>query len=127
MNRHWGYNNRSVAFRVPESGGAARRIEHRVAGADASPHLVMAAILVAMHHGITRGLTPTEPVTGNVGGERDPEFPADMFSALDALEQARMLVEYMPPRFLKLYAELKRNEFADMTRQVMPCEYDFYL
>jgi glutamine synthetase len=127
MNRHWGHNNRSVAFRVPAGGGSARRIEHRVAGADASPHLVMAAILAAMHHGITRGLTPTAPVTGNVGGERDADFPANLFSALDALEAARILSDYVPTRFLTLYAELKRNEFADMTRQVMPCEYGFYL
>jgi glutamine synthetase len=127
MNRHWGYNNRSVAFRIPAADRNARRIEHRVAGADASPHLVMAAILAAMHYGIVNGRTPTEPATGNVGGERDPEFPRDMFSALDALESARLLSQYVPTRFLKLYAELKRNEFADMTAQVMASEYDYYL
>jgi glutamine synthetase len=127
MNRHWGYNNRSVAFRIPAVGGDARRIEHRVAGADANPHLVMAALLAAVHHGITDNLSPTDPATGNVGGERDPEFPRDMFSALDALESARLLSQYVPARFLKLYAELKRNEFDDMTAQVMPSEYDYYL
>ncbi len=122
MNRHWGYNNRSVAFRVPVGGGAARRIEHRVAGADASPHLVLAAILAAMHHGVTGKHVPTEPVTGNVGGERDAQFPSDLFSALDALVSAPLLGEYVPRRFLQLYAELKRNEFADMTAEVMSCE-----
>lgn len=127
MNRHWGYNNRSVAFRVPVSSGASRRIEHRVAGADASPHLVVAAILAAVHHGVTRGLEPTEPVSGNVGGERDASFPADLFSALNALESSSILADYMPRKFLNLYAELKRNEFADMTAEVMPCEYDYYL
>jgi glutamine synthetase len=127
MNRHWGYNNRSVAFRVPAAGGSARRIEHRVSGADASPHLVMAALLAAAHHGVTHSLVPTEPVTGNVGGERDPAFPGDLFSALDALEHGALLAEYMPHRFLQLYAQLKRNEFADVTAQIMPCEYDYYL
>ena len=34
-----------VAFRIPVADAAAQRIEHRVAGADASPHLVMAAVL----------------------------------------------------------------------------------
>jgi glutamine synthetase len=127
MNRHWGYNNRSVAFRVPVSSGASRRIEHRVAGADASPHLVMAAILAAMHHGVVNRRRPTEPVTGNVGGERDPDFPADMFAAMDALARATLLARYVPQRFLQLYAELKRNEFADMTAEVLPGEYDYYL
>jgi glutamine synthetase len=127
MNRHWGYNNRSVAFRVPVSSGSSRRIEHRVAGADASPHLALAAILAAAHYGVVNDRPPTPPVTGNVGGERDPAFPVDMFSALDALEASTLLADYMPRRFLQLYAALKRNEFADMTAEVLPGEYDYYL
>jgi glutamine synthetase len=45
VNMTWGYNNRSVAFRVPSGPGENRRIEHRVAGADANPYLVLAAVL----------------------------------------------------------------------------------
>jgi glutamine synthetase len=41
----WGYNNRTVALRVPLGPPAARRIEHRTAGADANPYLVLAAVL----------------------------------------------------------------------------------
>ena len=52
----WGFNNRSVAFRLPIAGPAARRIEHRIAGADASPHLVMAAVLAGILHGVEHGL-----------------------------------------------------------------------
>lgn len=37
MNRRWGVNNRSTGIRVPAGPSAARRIEHRVAGADANP------------------------------------------------------------------------------------------
>jgi glutamine synthetase len=128
MNRHWAHNNRSVAFRVPPAATAsASRLEHRVASADASPHLVLAAVLAALHHGITGSLRPTQPITGNVGYERDPEFPADLFTALQALETAVILPEYMPQRFLKLYAELKRNEFAAVMETISPREYDFYL
>ena len=127
VNRHWAHNNRSVAFRIPVGEGNARRIEHRVAGADASPHLVMAAILAAAHHGITHGLTPTAPVSGNVGGERDPALPGDFFSALAALEAPGILDDYIPRRFRQLYAELKRNEFADLMAEIQPREYDYYL
>ena len=35
MAAHWGFNNRTVALRIPRSNGTATRIEHRVAGADA--------------------------------------------------------------------------------------------
>ena len=61
LNRLWGYNNRAVAFRVPAGPAAARRIEHRVAGADANPHLVLAAILAGMHLGITTNADPAMP------------------------------------------------------------------
>jgi glutamine synthetase len=127
MNRHWGHNNRSVAFRIPAATLAGRRVEHRVAGADASPHLVVAAILAALHHGITRKLAPNAAVTGNVGQVRDPEFPGDLFTALQALETAPVLADYVPQRFLQLYAELKRNEFAEVMKTITPREYDFYL
>ena len=39
MHATWGYNNRGVAVRVPVSGPDDRRLEHRVAGADANPYL----------------------------------------------------------------------------------------
>ncbi len=48
----WGYDNRSVAVRVPNGPPKARRLEHRIAGADAHPHLVLAAILAGMLEGI---------------------------------------------------------------------------
>src|SRR6185437_7538293 len=81
----WGYNNRSVAFRIPVSDGSSRRIEHRVAGADASPHLVMAAVLAAIHHGMTHKLPASEPVTNRVQGVL-PEFEAGLLHSLDRLE-----------------------------------------
>ncbi len=38
----WGYENRTSALRIPAGSPVARRIEHRVAGADANPHVVPA-------------------------------------------------------------------------------------
>jgi glutamine synthetase len=122
----WGYNNRSVAFRIPVANAAAKRIEHRVAGADASPHLVMAAVLAAIHHGITRKLTATEPVTSRVQGLLPP-FAAGLLHSLDRLEQSASLSSYIPERYLRAYAELKRSEYAALMERVLPCELDFYL
>jgi glutamine synthetase len=122
----WGYNNRSVAFRIPVSDASARRIEHRVAGADASPHLVMAAVLAAIHHGITHKLAATDPVTHRVQGVL-PEFAAGLLHSLDRLEQSRSLTRYIPERYLRAYCELKRSEYAALMERVLPCELDFYL
>ncbi|WP_230492944.1 glutamine synthetase family protein [Martelella alba] len=48
----WGYNKRSAALRIPCSADENRRIEYRLAGADANPYLVMAAILTGMFYGL---------------------------------------------------------------------------
>ena len=122
----WGYNNRSVAFRIPVADAAAQRIEHRVAGADASPHLVMAAVLAAIHHGITNRLTATEPVSARVSGVL-PEFSAGLLHSLDRLERSALLARYIPERYLHAYAQLKRGEYAALMEQVLPGELDFYL
>jgi len=122
----WGHNNRSVAFRVPSSGPSGRRIEHRVAGADANPHLVLATILAAVLHGIRHRLPATSPVTGKVRGG-GVDFPKGLLAALDRLEKSAVLAEYLPEQYLKLYSELKRKEYAALTAEVFPIEYDFYL
>ncbi|MEM9744994.1 MAG: glutamine synthetase family protein, partial [Pseudomonadota bacterium] len=43
----WGVDNRTVALRIPDSDAANRRVEHRVAGADANPYLTLTALLGA--------------------------------------------------------------------------------
>ncbi len=48
----WGYNTRSAALRIPCSTEENRRIEYRLAGADANPYLVMATILTGMLYGL---------------------------------------------------------------------------
>ena len=115
----WAENSRAAAFRIPPGGPASRRIEHRIACADASPHLTMAAILAALHHGITRQLTPTQTGPGGV--------PNNIFSALDALERSTALAAYLPPRFPALFAALKRAETAALLENIALAEWDYYL
>ena len=123
----WGEDNRSVAFRVPRSGAGARRVEHRLAAADASPHLVLAAILAALHHGITCGLDAGPPAQGNADVRADPSLPRDIFSALHAFETADILPAYISPTFIRLFAELKRREVESLFSEVQPIEQEFYL
>jgi glutamine synthetase len=114
---NWGENSRAVAFRIPPGGASARRIEHRVAAADASPHLVMAAILAALHHGITGKLAPCAPPAG----------PTDFFAALDLFAGGARLGPYLPPRFPELFVALKRAETTDLLATPSLREYEFYL
>lgn len=114
----WGENRRDVALRIPAGARAARRIEHRAAGADASPHLAMAAVLAAVHHGVTRGLPATD---------RGEPLPLDLFASLARLERAETLAGYLGADFLRLFAALKRAEAAALFDEITDAEYGFYL
>src|SRR3546814_5949852 len=51
INTPWGYDNRTVGLRVPNSDSHSRRVENRLAGADANPYLAIAASLACGHLG----------------------------------------------------------------------------
>jgi glutamine synthetase len=123
----WGEDNRSVAFRVPRSGATARRVEHRVAAADASPHLVLAAILASVHHGMTHSLEPGPPAQGNADLQADAALPRDIYSALNALAKSDLLPAYISEDFIRLFVELKRREADALFSDVQPTEQDYYL
>ena len=123
----WGHNNRSVAFRIPAASPSDMRIEHRVAGADASPHLVLAAVLAGALHGITHELVPDDPIDGKTHAGRHPSFPRGLWAALDRLAASDALARYIPKRYLEAYAHLKRGEFAALLDDISPRELDFYL
>lgn len=127
VNTSWGVNNRSVSFRIPAGGGPARRIEHRIAGAEANPYLVMAAVLAGLHHGLAQRLTPTPPSTGNAGEEADPAMPLKLWQALDRIEGSTLLADYLGPRYPAAYAAIKRSEFEAFLAEVLPREHDWYI
>ncbi len=62
VNLQWGYDNRTTGLRIPVSGPAARRVENRIAGADANPYLAIAASLAAGLAGMDEKLTATAPL-----------------------------------------------------------------
>ena len=61
----WGANNRTTALRLPYTGLPFRRIEHRVAGADADVAAVIAVILEGVLHGLENRLEPGPQMHGN--------------------------------------------------------------
>ncbi|MCY3768871.1 MAG: glutamine synthetase family protein [Gammaproteobacteria bacterium] len=107
----WGYENRSVAMRIPKSPGKARRIEHRVAGADANPYLTLATLLAAIHHGIRNQVDPGEPAAGNAGKAADPDLPLDIERALARCRQSAFLSRYLGADYIRAYTECKLNEY----------------
>jgi glutamine synthetase len=127
VNRRWGINNRSAGLRVPVGPNDARRVEHRVAGADANPYLVLAAVLSGILHGLNRKLDPGAPATTNVSREPDRTLPFTIDDALLRLENAQMLPGFMGEETLALYRESKRIEVERFRKIVSTAEYDWYL
>jgi glutamine synthetase len=123
----WGHNNRTVALRIPIGDPAARRIEHRVAGADANPYLVLAAVLAGIHHGLSHELVPDAPIIGNAYAQVPASLPLSWERAIEALDRATILPGYLGEAFCRLYRvcrEAERDRFADV---ITPTEYAWYL
>lgn len=127
VTRSWGTNNRSVALRVPAGPSKARRFEHRVAGADANPYLVLAALLAGVHHGITRKVEPGPAWGGSACDEMDPDLPFDFREALARLGGSTLLKSYLGEEYVDLYCETKRIELERFEQHIGAREYDWYL
>jgi len=120
----WGFENRTVSLRVPADSPAATRIEHRVAGADANPYLVVAAILAGMLHGIENALQPPAPVEGNAYDLLPPSLPRYWPDALARFSASEFVRANLGESFQHVYTVLKQQEMDEFDRQVTPMEYD---
>ena len=87
INVHWGIENRTVGLRVPISSPEARRVENRIAGADANPYLAMAATLACGWLGITGEIEPNDPIKGTAY-RLAQTLPQQMPEALRKLQQS---------------------------------------
>jgi len=123
----WAVNNRSVSLRIPPSGAKDRRVEHRVAGADANPYLVMATVLAAAHYGITRKIDPGPPITGNAYSKVDPVLTSSWIVALDLMAESEFFREYFGQRYVDVYLALKWAERDKFFAEITALEYEWYL
>ncbi|MBY6189709.1 glutamine synthetase family protein [Microbulbifer agarilyticus] len=127
LNLCWGYDNRTVTFRIPASEPAARRIEHRIAGADVNAYLVLAAILAGVCHGLENKLQPGAPVEGDAYQVESEQLINTWSGALKRFEQSALWREYLDPEFVDLFVLLKRQEQAEIAARVTDVEYQSYL
>ncbi len=123
----WGYENRTTAIRIPGGPHAARRIEHRVAGADANPYLVCAAVLGGMLYGIEHKLQPQAPAEGNAYDTDVELLPNSWLAAIDAFEQSTLIDQLFPAEMIETIKVVKRQEVERFTQQITTFEYNTYL
>ncbi|KAE9627550.1 glutamine synthetase family protein [Parasedimentitalea maritima] len=107
----WGYENRTVAIRIPGGNPKARRIEHRVAGGDINPYLMLATVLGAAMLGVDDQMTPPAPTTGNAYEAAGvPQLAADWGAAIEAFEQDPLIARILPAMMISNMAMTKRQE-----------------
>lgn len=123
---HWGFNNRTVALRIPRGNGAATRIEHRVAGADANPYLVIAAILAGMGHGIANKIEPGPAVEGNAETIEAPPLPTAWVNSLDLFQRSEIVRGAFGEPFQDVFSRLKHGERNNFERIVTPLDHLWY-
>ncbi len=127
VTKSWGIDNRSVALRIPSGASSSRRFEHRVAGADANPYLVLAVLLAGIHHGLSQRIDPGPAWQGSACEEADADIPADLSSALARLRSSRVLKSYLGDSYVDLYCATKQAELASFMDHITPREYEWYL
>jgi len=140
---HWsasyaclGQRNRETALRIcptvslgGKSVAAQYNVEFRALDATASPHLAMAALLIAGRLGIEQRLA-LNAITDEVPDALNEEqrqargivaLPASLAEALDCLRQSEALIEALPNALLDTYFALKSEELT-LTEQLSPAE-----
>ena len=123
----WAYENRTAAIRIPAGAPAARRIEHRVAGGDTNPYLILAVILGAALTGIEDRREPPEPVKGNAYAKGLETLPDDWATAIDLFEKSALMPRILPKDLIRNYVLTKRQELTYYGELTETERVDLYL
>lgn len=126
VNVHWGYDNRTVGLRVPNSSPAARRVENRVPSSDANPYLAIAASLACGWIGMVQGLNPGDPVEGSAY-DLDFGLPRGLLEAVALFEECDEMIDIFGKSFSSTYRAIKQAEFETFMRVISPWEREFLL
>ena len=126
LNDAWGFNNRTVAMRIPHSDPANTRVEHRIAGADANPYLVTAAVLAGILQGLDDQGDPGAPVTGNAY-EQTEHRELFWHETIRDFQASEFVARHFGASFRHIYGQQKLKELRSFSREVTTLEYEWYL
>ncbi len=126
VNVHWGYDNRTVGLRIPNSSPAARRVENRVPSSDANPYLALAASLACGYLGMVEGVNPGDPVEGSAY-DLDFGLPRGLLEALNLFDESEELETIFGKSFRSTYRAIKQAEYETFMRVISPWEREYLL
>jgi len=125
-NLAWGYDNRTTGLRIPASAPIARRVENRVAGADANPYLAIAASLAAGLAGIQAQLEPSAALAGN-GYDEAHGLPRSIEAALEKMQQSAFARQAFGDDFVTGYCAVKALEYGHYQGEISAWERRYLL
>lgn len=123
----WAYENRTAALRIPASGPQARRIEHRVAGGDVNPYLMIAAILGAALIGIEDDMVPEPPIVGNAYAQSLDQLPSTWNMAINAFAESPYIARIFERELIENFLMCKRQEIHYMAELSDEEQTELYL
>ena len=126
INTHWGYDNRTVGLRVPHSGPENRRVENRLAGADANPYLAIAASLACGYLGMVQNLKPRQPVEGSAY-RLARTLPRTLYNALERFNGTKALKPVLGALFIQAVTLVKYEELDAYHRVISSWEREHLL
>jgi glutamine synthetase len=127
VNTQWGYDNRTVGLRIPDSTAPARRVENRIPSSDANPYLAIAASLACGYLGMVQRLgTLSEPVAG-AANQEEILLPRGLLEAVALFEECEELVEIFGQRFVSTYRAIKQAEYETFMQVISPWEREYLL
>lgn len=124
---NWGYENRTAAIRIPGGASQARRIEHRVAGGDTNPYLVLAVVLGAALNGIEQQREPMSATAGNAYDQKTAQLPGSWAEAIDLFASSPLIADIFTPMLIENLVACKRQELRLLTDASMETEFAAYL
>jgi len=126
INFHWGYDNRTTGFRIPENNPKSMRVENRIASADVNPYLAIATSLACGFVGMKQGLKPTEALTGSAY-EEPMQLSRHWYDSLQRLADCKELREVLGDAFIDVYVGVKEVEFDNFLNVISPWEREHLL
>jgi glutamine synthetase len=121
INLQWGLDNRTTGLRVPISSSAARRVENRIAGADANPYLAIAASLAAGLAGLEQQIPASSPIVGN-GYDHAHDLAPTFLAAHAQMAASQSAPALLGADFVTAFCAVKLLEYQSYLAEISAWE-----
>ena len=126
VNLFWGYDNRTVGLRIPNSDAKGRRVENRIPSSDANPYLAIAASLACGYLGLKNQLTPDKSREDNCNTLQEG-LPRNLLDAIGLLTDCDDLFPILGEKFIHTYRAVKLEENETFMSVISPWEREYLL